>query len=159
MLFCCSQVNAVWENCAWSWVAGGKTLGALKAIVVLEFTGNNWTTKPDKFGNGDTDDNCYTNLRLVLTIVFMTLFRFPPYLAGLFGRPVKSGCAVQIISILWVAENEVNQSLQVPSGDAVDWGTVLQTGKPRVRFPIVSLEFFIDIILLVTLWPWGWLSL
>jgi len=24
---------------------------------------------------------------------------------------------------------------------------------------MVSLEFFIDIILLATLWPWGWLSL
>jgi hypothetical protein len=24
---------------------------------------------------------------------------------------------------------------------------------------MVSLEFFIDIILLIALWPWGWLSL
>jgi hypothetical protein len=39
------------------------------------------------------------------------------------------------------------------------WGTALQTGRSRVRFPMVSLDFFIDIILLAALWPWGRLSL
>jgi len=29
----------------------------------------------------------------------------------------------------------------------------------NVRFPMVSLEFLIDIILTASLWPWGWLSL
>jgi len=27
------------------------------------------------------------------------------------------------------------------------------------KFLMLSLEFFIDIILLAALWPWGWLSL
>jgi hypothetical protein len=35
---------------------------------------------------------------------------------------------------------------------AVGWGTVLQTGRSRFRFPMVSLEFFIYIILLAALW-------
>ena len=30
-------------------------------------------------------------------------------------------------------------------GSAVGWGTALQVGLSRVRFPMVSLEFFIDI--------------
>jgi hypothetical protein len=31
----------------------------------------------------------------------------------------------------------------------------LQTGRSRVRFPMMPLEIFIDIILPVALWPWG----
>jgi hypothetical protein len=42
---------------------------------------------------------------------------------------------------------------------AVVWGTSLQVRRLRVRFPIVSLEFFFDIILPAALWHWGWLSL
>ena len=44
-------------------------------------------------------------------------------------------------------------------GGAVGWGTALQVRRSRVRFLMVSLEFFIDIILLAALWPWGRLSL
>ena len=44
-------------------------------------------------------------------------------------------------------------------GSAVGWGTAQQAGRSRVRFPMVSLVFFIDIILPATLWSWGWLSL
>jgi hypothetical protein len=44
-------------------------------------------------------------------------------------------------------------------GGAVGWGTALKARRSRVRFPMVSLEFFIDIILPAALWPWEWLSL
>ena len=47
-------------------------------------------------------------------------------------------------------------------GGSFAWGwlsTALQVGRSRVRFPKVSLEFFIDVILPAALWPWGWLSL
>ena len=44
-------------------------------------------------------------------------------------------------------------------GGAVSLGTALKVGRSRFRFPMVSLEFFIDIILPAALWPWGRLSL
>jgi hypothetical protein len=39
------------------------------------------------------------------------------------------------------------------------WGTVLQVGSSGFRFPMLSLEFFIDIIVPAALWPLGCLSL
>jgi hypothetical protein len=36
--------------------------------------------------------------------------------------------------------------------------TALQTGRSRDRFPMVSLEIFIDIFLPAALWPWGGIS-
>jgi hypothetical protein len=44
-------------------------------------------------------------------------------------------------------------------GGAVDWGTALQTGRSRVRFPMESLTLFSELILPVAFWPWGRLSL
>ena len=42
--------------------------------------------------------------------------------------------------------------------DSVGWDTALQAVGFRVRFPILSLGFFINIILPAVLWPCGWLS-
>jgi hypothetical protein len=39
------------------------------------------------------------------------------------------------------------------------WGTMLQAGRPRVRFPMRSLDFSIDLILPAVLCPWSQLSL
>jgi hypothetical protein len=41
---------------------------------------------------------------------------------------------------------------------AAGLGTALQAERLQVRFPRVSKEFFIDIILPTALWPWGQLN-
>jgi hypothetical protein len=43
------------------------------------------------------------------------------------------------------------------AGSVVGWDTALQVVRPRVRSPMQSLEFFIDITFPAALWPWGWL--
>jgi hypothetical protein len=41
----------------------------------------------------------------------------------------------------------------------VDWGTMLQAGGSRIRIPMRSLEFSIDLFLPAAPYPWGRLSL
>ena len=47
----------------------------------------------------------------------------------------------------------VNYSSWGARSEPVGWGTVLQAGRSWVRFPLVSLEFFIKLIFPAALWP------
>ena len=53
------------------------------------------------------------------------------------------------VNIVWVP------NIKEAHGGAVGLGAALKAGRSRVRFPMVSLEFFIDIILPVALWAFG----
>jgi hypothetical protein len=44
-------------------------------------------------------------------------------------------------------------------GSVGGWDTMPQTGRSRVRFPKMSLDFWIYLILSAAIWPWGRLSL
>ena len=58
---------------------------------------------------------------------------------------VCSACYIRIYVIVLLS---VNSNLEGARGGAVGWGTALQAGRSRVRFLMVSLEFFVDVIFL-----------
>jgi hypothetical protein len=74
------------------------------------------------------------------------------------------------VAVYWESPNKHIHALGGQSAGLADveasdivlvWAKLvaLQAGKSRVRFPMVSVEFFIDIILSVALWPMGRLNL
>ena len=60
--------------------------------------------------------------------------------------------------VLFTHTHTIYMGLYVRNGRG-GCGTALEAGRSLVRFPIVSLEFFIDIILPAALWPCGCLGL
>ena len=72
-------------------------------------------------------------LREIIKKVFLKFFII------LLGSNIKN-CVI-LFSVLGHAVAQLVEALR------------LQVGRSRVRFPMVSLEFFSDIILLAALWP------
>jgi len=68
-------------------------------------------------------------------------------------------CMVGGLFVQGQISSGINLNTHFYCGSAVGGGTVLQVRRSRVRFLMVSLEFFIDAILPSTIWPWCWLSL
>jgi hypothetical protein len=62
------------------------------------------------------------------------------------------------IAVFWSKYKKNCLKIRCSRG-AVGWDTPLQADSLRVRFPIWSLGFLIDIILPSALWPWGRFSL
>ena len=76
------------------------------------------------------------------------------------GRSNERGCTE---STIWPESNEIIGYYLNKFGARCWWRSWLRhcttSGKFSVRFPMVSLKFFIDIILAAALWRWSWLSL
>ena len=69
-----------------------------------------------------------------------------------FNQPSIRKTSTDIPKVHWLKNYKVLLSQCGVRGGAVRWGTALQAGRSRVRFAMMSLEFFIDIILSASLW-------
>jgi len=67
---------------------------------------------------------------------------------------VKHSTTLHLYFYFVQAKNTTALNLCEARGGAVGRGTAPQAGRSRARFPIVSLDFFIDIILPAALWSW-----
>ena len=71
----------------------------------------------------------------------------------------KHICTQLTVDLQWKCSNHLSLTYGIiyirACGGTVGSGPALQAERSWVQFPMVSLEYFIDIILPAALWPWG----
>jgi len=112
---------------------------------------------PDVSEACDTLHWCVTFLRNSRNYCPVTM-RHIPHDQNAYYSPVKTWEFAHAILYSGVSIAGSYMWCEGTRGGAVGWGTVLQVGRSRFRFPMVSLEFFINIILPAALLPLGGLS-
>jgi hypothetical protein len=90
----------------------------------------------------------------------------PPHLWDFFlclhvikSRRNSIRCYFHFRMLSTLKNNSLINYIRGARGSVVGSGTMLQAGKTQVQFLMRSLDFSVDLILLVAQWPWGGLSL
>jgi len=86
----------------------------------------------------------------VWLVYFLTLFVIKYCITSIQPLPLNEIFLLLLFSI--ITKFKIIISTEILQGGAVSFGTALQAGRSRVLFPILSLEFFFDIILPAALW-------
>jgi len=101
-----------------------------------------WIRSPSKWRNVSHLSRC-----IIMPYRALNWFRRWVYWTNSVILKKQAVCCAETSEKLW------SHTAYWARGGAVGWGTALQVGNLRVRFPMVSLGFFIAIILPAALWP------